>query len=801
MTQTLPGRVGSAETGRRSNSIILKMRSFLKFLSRNKLYSLINLLGLSVSMAFVILLAVYVRRQLGTDAFQQNADRIYVIANQENVNAAYWLDKHLKNRFPEIEKSTAFTALGEGQEFRIDGEKVYGSATCVDSSFFEIFSFDLAEGSKAGWKVSADRCMVSEDFARAHFGDKSPLGRQIILNNNKEYSLTVCGVFKDFGNSVLKSPDVLLRGEVCTWVNSSNDERMSNAGSSTCFVMTHPGADLQARKADMLSYLQEIYWVYQYRDYNEVRIIPLRDLYFLSHAKEDYNAALHFGDRSLVRLLMTLCILLLLFAVLNYVNMTTALTGFRAKEMATRRLLGAGKGGIFLKIIGESVLVCAVAMLFALLLAEALSPPASRMLGYRLPVLASLNPVTLPALAGFVLLVGLLAGFIPAAIIQQVQPIEIVRGMLRRKTKTVYSKVIIVIQNVIAVAMLVAALTMFLQVRALIGAPLGYDTKDILNIDNSFGKASALTAMLDKFRSDPCVEAVGLGNGTPFKGTNNWTMELAEASWCSFQMIQGDSAYFRILDLRKKQDNHNPGHYWLNEQAFRQIGIDESATEFQARNTSNPTIEIGGVYYDFRIWSILENSSAALIYNYGTYPPEKYPWNILVKTSGDHGQARKRLAEIAAAFFPDTLFDAEYLEDSIRARFAEQTRLLRIVSIFALLSLLVAALGLFAMSSYYLQQERRTVALKKVYGADYGGVLRELVFSFLKMIGVSFAIAVPLAWLVMRKWLDSFSYRIGLHAWIFLAAGLAVALLAALAVLWQSIRAARTNPAETLKKE
>lgn len=777
------------------------MKSFLKFLSRNKQYSLINLLGLSVSMAFVILLAVYVQRQLSTDAFQENADRIYVIANEENVNAAYWLDKHLKNRFPEIEKSTAYTHLGESQEFQIGGEKIYGSAACVDSSFFEIFSFDLAEGTAEDWKISWDRCMVSEDFARAHFSDADPVGQKIVYANNGEYALTVCGVFKAFGNSILKSPDVLLRGEVCTKINSANNEQMSNAGSSTCFVMTWPGADLQARNADLLSYLQEIFWVYKSKDYKGVRVIPLREMYFLQEGREDYQAALHFGDRALVRLLGTLCILLLFFAVLNYVNMTTALTGFRAKEMATRRLVGAGKGNIFLKMIGESILVCAVAMLFALLLAEALSPLASRMLNYPLPVLASLNPVTVPALVGFVLLVGLLAGFIPAALIQQVHPIEIVRGTLRRKTKTVYSKIIIVIQNVIAIAMLVAALTMFLQVRSLINAPLGYNTKDILNIGNRFGRASALTPMLDRFRAEPFVEEVGLGEGTPFEGTNNWTVELANGTWCSFQLIQGDSAYFRVLGLREKQDNHNPGNYWLNEQAFRQIGIEEDATEFQINYQNSSTMGIGGIYYDFRIWSILENSSAALLYNRGTYQAEGYPWNILVKTTGDHAAAHKRLAEIAAEFFPDTLFSAGYLEESIRNRFADQTRLLRIVTVFALLSLLVAALGLFAMSSYYLQQERRTVALKKVYGADYDGVLRELVFSFLKMIAVSFVIAVPVAWLVMRKWLDSFTYRIDLHVWIFLAAGAAVALIAALSVLWQSIRATRTNPAEELKKD
>ena len=172
------------------------MKSFLKFLSRNKQYSLINLLGLSVSMAFVILLAVYVQRQLSTDAFQENADRIYVIANEENVNAAYWLDKHLKNRFPEIEKSTAYTHLGESQEFQIGGEKIYGSAACVDSSFFEIFSFDLAEGTAGTenfWDMHGQR-----DFARAHFSDADP-GSENRVREQWEYALTVCGVFKASG--------------------------------------------------------------------------------------------------------------------------------------------------------------------------------------------------------------------------------------------------------------------------------------------------------------------------------------------------------------------------------------------------------------------------------------------------------------------------------------------------------------------------------------------------------------------------------------------------------------------------
>lgn len=241
------------------------MKSFFNFLKRNKLYALINLLGLTISMAFVLLLAVYVQKQLSTDAFQENADRIFVVTNEQNINMAYWLDKHLRNQFPEIEKSTCVVGVSAAAEFRIGGETVYGNTIAVDSCFFEMFSYDLVKGSKADWKISGDRCMVSEAFANAHFGDKDPIGRQITYEHEgDDFPLTVCGVFKDFGNSILKTPEVLLRGDILTKTNSSHDERMSNAGAGVTFVMTYPGADLNARHDDILAWCEENFWVYKH---------------------------------------------------------------------------------------------------------------------------------------------------------------------------------------------------------------------------------------------------------------------------------------------------------------------------------------------------------------------------------------------------------------------------------------------------------------------------------------------------------------------------------------------------------
>lgn len=773
------------------------MKSFWNFLKKNKLYGAINLVGLTVSMAFVLLLAVYIQRQLSTDSFQQNADRIYVVANEDNVTMGYWLDKHLKNNFPEIEKGCCVANIASAAAFNINGERVYGSTMAADSTFFEMFSYDLVEGNKADWLVSWDRCMVSREFSNAHFSDKDPLGQIISLNYEGSFQLTVCGVYEDFGNSILKAPDVLIRGDIMPKINSSHDEYMSNAGGGVCFVMTYPGADLQARQSDILDWCEENFWVYK-SQYDNVRLIPLRDMYFLDDGNKDWTETIQFGNRSFVNLLLAMCILLLAFAVLNYINMTTALTGFRAKEMATRRLVGADKRSIFLKVIAESTLICGISMLLAILLAEALCPSVSRLLEYQVSIFKAITPVNVLLVLGFIVILGVLSGIVPALLIQQAQPIEIVRGTLRLKTKTVYSKVIIIVQNVVAVVMLVSALTMGLQIRHMISADLGYNTKDILVVDNAFGQTGQIRPLLDRLRTEPCVEEVGQGDGIPLGGTNNWTMEMPDGHWVSFQQIQGDDKYFDILGLKIKQDNHQLA-YWLNEYAFKQIGIEETATEYQT--AKNGTRQIGGIYYDFKIRPIEADQSAAMIYNRGENPDDDYPWILLVKTTGDQAAAKKQVEAACKEVFPDRLFEAQYIEEMIEDGFADESRVLNIVLIFTLLSVLVSALGLFAMSSYYMQQEIRSVSVKKVFGAEYSGVLKELVLSFMKMVGIAFVIGVPIAWLIMNHWLSGYGHRIGLHWWIFLAAGAVVALIAIISVLYQSIKTARTNPAEALKKE
>lgn len=773
------------------------MKSFFNFLKRNKLYCAINIIGFSISIAFVMLLGIYVSRQLSTDSFQKNGDRIYAVGGGPHLSSAYYMPRYLKQKFPEIERSASYSE-GGSKEYSLNGQTIYATTAYADSSFFDMFSFRISEADKEAWKSGEDKILLSESFAKANFPGADPLG-QVFLRYGRE--LTVAGTYKDIENSVIKPTDIIVRGEQMEKENRSNNSSMNNAASSICFVMTYPGTDLRSRTDDILEYYKEIFWPYRNAGiWDSVEVVPLKDIYFHSSGLSDPTGSLLRGDLSIVEILLTMCLLLLLFSVLNYVNMTTALSGFRAKEMATRRLVGASKGEIFRTSMLESLVICGASTIVAALLAQTISPAMSRLLEYNISIFNSLSPETIGVCLIFTAIVSIISGLVPSLMTRRVKPIEIVRGTLKLKTKTLYSKVIIVVQCILSVVMLTVALTMQLQIKHLIDAPLGYDISDQLVIDNAFGNADALKPLVDKLQSDPSVNAVGLGDGHPLSFTNNQTMELENGDWISFQMIKGDKAYFEILGLREKLDNHLADAWSFNEEALREAGLDDDAKAIYVKDRE--PMAIGGIWYDFRIGNILNAQKPAMLKRFDDgYSGKDWPWTIVIKTVGSHKTAMERARAICSEMFPDKLFDVDWAEDILKEHFAKERQVSSIMLLFSILSIFISALGLVAMSSYYMQQERKTVSLKKVFGASYKKVLIQLVLSFIKLVGVAFVLAVPIGWILMNRWLQNYSYHISLYWWIFALAGLATAIIAGVSVLWQSIRTARTNPATELKKE
>ena len=502
----------------------LDFKSYFTFLGRNKLYTAINFFGLSVSLAMIVLISTYTLRQLGTDSQHENADRIYMVSDGVSDANGYYLPKYLLDRYPEIEAATSVASGTEEIEVGNNGDKIFAEVLDADSTFFRIFTCPMAEGDSAPFAADRRNAVISESFARKLFGGGiSSLGQPLkIEGDNTDY--VVSAVMRDIDNSALPSADVVLRAERMPEINPSHNETMDNCGGAATFLLAKRNADLASRADDMLEYFKEIYWPYRGGIRDRVVLLPLREVYFSGLETYMFNR----GNRDFVAILFSVAFILLLFAVINYVNLTMAQTGFRAKEMATRRLLGAARGEIVLKLILESVAFTAAAFVLGLFLADAVNPAACRLLDYDFTLWSEFTPAYAAGCALFVAAVGVASGIVPAISISRFKPVDVVKGSFRSRTKLLYSKIFIAVQNAITVAMLVAALTMYLQIKHLINMPLGYDVEDVLVVDNNFRRAGNVVSFVEELRRLPQVARVGVGNGTPLWGPHNNQMWYRE---------------------------------------------------------------------------------------------------------------------------------------------------------------------------------------------------------------------------------------------------------------------------------
>ena len=788
----------------------LNFRSFFNFLGRNKLYAAINIFGLSVSLMFVILIADYTLRQLTCNDYHATADRIYVIGNEERITSGYYLQKYLRDRYPEIESTCAVAVSGQStdatQPVEVGLQKYSATILFADTTFFRIFDYQLLDGDREQVLASRDNVVLSESFARKVFGTFNPMG-QVIRFPDEEKSYVVSGVVRDIDRSVIPNMDIIMRAERLCDINSANDEHMSNSGAVTTFILARPGADLTAKIPDMLDYFKEIYWIYKGNVYQHVTLTPLRDVYFLS---QNNDGGFNYGSWPFVMILFGVGAVILLFAVMNYINLTVAQTGFRAKEMAARRLLGASRGEIILKLILESTFLCVVAFVIALFLAAAVEPGASRLLGSKIGVWQDMTPAVVACYAAFIVVLGVVAGFIPAMMVSRYKPVDIVRGSFRHRTKMFYSKVLITIQNVITIVLIATSLTIGLQIRHLISAPMGYNTADILDVSTEiFTGKPQIAQFREELLREPCVEAVALGCGTPHDRGNNNTMQYGPDRMIGFQIFIGDSTYFRILGLERLRDNHlatredGNNALFVNQYALQALGIAEDATNFKVGENYTYNYDIAGVYRDFQLGSALDELQPVLLKYYDSpeeFLKKAYPWNILVKIREDKTAAYNTVKSVFERISDGAVFTgAEYIEQEIEADYAQQRRILHIVGIFTLVAILISALGLVAMSTYYIQQKEQEVAVRKVFGSTRGEVLTRLVGNFMRLVGAAFVIAVPVAWYLLERWLQDYSVRISLSPLIFLASGAFAAAVAFVAVFWQSSRAADSNPVDSIK--
>ena len=790
------------------------MRSYLKFLSRNKLYTAIEAVGLAVSLAFVILIGSYVVQQYQVAHESPEWKRTFVLGNDDFLGLTYWDKEELEMNIPEVQAATHVAMLW--QPVIQNGEQpIQGTGIETDADFFSVFpEYHLREGSLEDF-VGKDDILISASFAQKI---NAQVGQVVKVD---KVDRTVKGIFADFDGTFFMPADIITN-ITNTWA-AGQGKAFNSIGNYTTWFRVREDADLADVQAKVKALLHKNYdasWGAEKVD--SWQAYRMDKAFFFTGSS---NGLTRTGNVQMLRLLTIVVLLLLLSAIFNYVNLSLALTGKRAKEMATRRLLGADKAGILWKYIGESVVFTAVCFVAALLLADLLAPmvnslvstsdPDEMMLGIgdtsvRLSFM--MTPGYILAYIAGILVLGVINGLLPAISASRYQPIDVIKGTLRRRSKMVMSKVFIVVQNVLSVFLIAFALVMEVQMRHMLTRPMHAATDNLYYIEYSAQNYDAMKLFKDKVEQLPFVTSTGVGRGIP--GMINMTMgiKVDEEHHVDMPVIICDSTYFKLLGLEVEEDFGHPlvHSLWMSRSAFNGAGVSDTSTVFPRRismNGAQPEF-IGGVVADYPTRPASEstqNPNGGIIVT--RVEELNYANCLLIGTTGEDKSYEDQILQAYREFRLETSGVEEpawrygFVRDINRKQLAPVRRTLRLVELFAILSVIIALLGLLAMSTYFADENTKQIAVRKVFGSDVEKETWRNVKSYMVLTGFACLIGIPLAIWAARIYLERFAYRVEGYGWVF---ALAVVISLAIAfgtVLWQTLKAARTNPATELKKE
>ena len=790
------------------------MKSYFKFLSRNKLYTLINVAGLVISLMFIILMGDYAWRQYSIDTWHKNADRIYLMGNQELFFMWPQAAKDIQAMCPEIERSCCVMSqngrikYGEHEVKNSDDEN--GIIMLADSTFFRFFDFELTNGNPKTALNAPDKCVITERLAKRLFGEKNPIGeslqivgeRSVRIGNDDPYDstlvYTVSAIVKNFDRTVLPNETQIIANmerfpQVMGYTLTKEAFAYAATGTCKAFMMLRPGMTFDTKKKTVEDYLSKNYMFWSRQDKSELSMTPLTDIMF---APQNNGQGMLKGDKKSLSILFAAVLAILFFAVSNYINLTVANTGFRAKEMATRRLFGSSQRQISLKLIAESTLMVAVSFAIGFALALCFQDDAATLFRGKIALIDDIGIGTISVCLGFILLVGIISGITPSWQISRFQPIDIVKGTFRFHSKMVLGKVFIILQNIITVVMLTSALVIWLQLNHLIDAPLGFNTENLYYVYAPDGKIQTVRNMLEKM---PFVEKVGSWQGTSFTNNSNSMRTIKDGDLLvSLHLVDMDSTTFNLYGLKVLKDygQTNDGYY-LTEEAMRQLKYTEENREINWGNSYNDLI--AGIIKDFHRGSILQDYKPFAIRVHDTF--EGYCF--LVKTNGDKRAKAAFYDMYKELGVPEANIHwyLTSLRDEIAETFEDQQNTLKIITLFTIIAIIISIMGFVGMSLFFIRQRQKEIGIRKIMGSTSHEVMLLMLRTFCAPLLMSFVIAIPLSWYIMNDWLTNFSYRISLSPWIFATTCAFALLVAILSVSIQIIKAVRANPVESIKTE
>jgi putative ABC transport system permease protein len=792
----------------------------LRNLWRKRTYSLINVTGLAVGMACCFLIFLYVHFELSYDRFHQKADRIYRVVGdlKSSTETLHWyvtpgpLARSIKSEFPQVQQVTRFINLG----VLVQKESVKFQETrtiWADSSIFSVFDFPLMYGDPRTALKEPNSVVLSESAAVKYFGHSNPVGQHLLLTSRNLPGI-VTGVMKDIPeNSHIKADMMISMATYIQSMQSWVDMSWGDYLFST-YVLLSPGAHLGIVQSGLPALVQK----YEGRELKSrntqytLWLEPLTSIYLHS----SYGGMIT-GNLDNVHILTVIGIFILLIAAVNFINLSTARSVERAKEVGIRKCAGAKSGQLIGQFLIESMLIAVVAFFLALALCHFLLPLFNQLSGKTISngIFDSMAyPFWLLMLA---LGIGLLAGVYPALVLSSFRPVIVLKGHFSSGSRgVVLRKALVVSQYTISISLVVSTLVVYSQLNFMQHQPLGFDKDQVLVIPSN-GDSSALAFKRD-IAAIPAVESSALTSSIPGRtyntnGNDVWPMNIenSKGEWqrLNLAFYNADADFLPLYKVRLlagrnfyKGTRNDSAHVIINKTAALALGYTEESLGqlIGKRNKGSGDSAVNtviGVVDDFHFHSLKEPIQPLCIQT-------AQWWVQFLSVKINTGNLPGTLSALAAQWqkaVPNRPFSYFFLDEDFNSQYGAEERFGRLFIYFSALALFISSLGLLGLSAYSTLQRTREIGIRKVLGASVTGIVGLLSGDFVKLVVIAFVIACPISWLAMHRWLEGFAYRTTLKGGLFVLAGAGALLIAVVTISAQAIRAALVNPVESLRAE
>lgn len=776
-------------------------------LLRGKSFSFINIAGLATGMAGAMLILLWVHHEFSFDKFHSNKDRLYEAYGLAHGNdgsvtpitvTEQPLGPALHQGFPEVENTARLApvnrfllTVGERKFTQLEGQ-------FADPSFLELFSFPLKEGNLSNQLKQTHSIIITENLAQRLFGNETAIGRNILIDSTDNF--TVTGVLKNLPSNTRFHFDYLLPWEYLTKLGWNNDSWLSNSIST--FVLLKPETDI----ASFNSKIANIARVHSGKSEIWTHFLfPLENWHLYAEFK---NGVASGGRIESVRLFIAIAVFILLIACINFMNLSTARSEKRSKEVGIRKVSGAGKGLLIGQFISEAVLLSLISGLLALLIVHLVLPGFNQLVETQLSIPYTSLLFWLCAIA-FILFTGILAGCYPAFYLSSFNPVKIFKGDYRNQQSLLTPrKVLVILQFTFAVVLIISTVVVRNQIQYGEDRVAGYSRDQLVRVDFTGNIGTNYALIKNELINQGIASSVTKSMTTLSEvGSNTWGLNWPGKD-PSFEdpiaLFSTDAdlvktAGFTLLQGRDIDINKYPGDslsVLLNETAVRTMKFDNPIGQAIQQKGSDNKWTVVGVIKDYVIGSPYAATPPLMIQG-----PASWFNTMHIRFNNAHSMSENlaKAATIFNKYNPAYPFDYAFIDQEYARLFNNEQRAKTLAGLFAALSIFISCLGLFGLSAYIAESRMKEIGIRKVLGASTWSIAELLSGYFIRIVIISLFIAIPIAWFAMNKWLENYTYRIEIGWGVFVLSGLIALGLALVTVSFQSIRAAISNPTRMLQ--